>query len=62
MLIMDNFDKSNENKPCRFFKQLKCLANVFIIPFNISENNVTKENLLNLTKINLIKYLKIYLI
>ena len=47
MLLMDNYDKSNENNPNRFFRQLKYLSNFFNIPFNISENNATKENLLS---------------
>ena len=47
MLLMDNNDKSNENNPNRFFRQLKYLSNFFNIPFNISENNATKENLLS---------------
>ena len=47
MFLIDNNDKSNENNPNRFFMQLKYLANFFNIPFNISENNATKENILS---------------
>jgi serine/threonine protein kinase len=47
MLLAESHDKSNENNMGRLFRQLKYLANFFKIPFNISENNATKENLVS---------------
>ena len=47
MLLMNNEDNNNESIQMRLFKQLKFLANFFGVPFNFTENNYSKEDLIN---------------
>ena len=47
MLLMNTEDNNNDSKQIRLFKQLKYLSNFFGIPFNFSENNYSKEDLIN---------------
>ena len=46
-LLMNNEDNNNENIQIRLFKQLKNLANFFGVAFNFSDNNYSKEDLIN---------------
>ena len=47
MLLMNTEDNNNDSKQIRLFKQLKYLSNLFGLHFNFSENNYSKEDLIN---------------
>ena len=44
---MNTEDNNNDSKQIRLFKQLKYLSNLFGLHFNFSENNYSKEDLIN---------------